>query len=40
MVAIDDGWHRADCSVFVVDDRVYWGVADNVQIAAKMLVFL
>jgi hypothetical protein len=40
VIAVDDGWQREDSPVRVIDDRVDWRVADDVQESAEMLVFL
>ena len=39
VVAVDDGRHGEDGAVFVVDDGVDGGVADDVQVAGEVLVF-
>lgn len=40
LIAVDDGRERANGAVSVEDDGVYRRVANNVEIAAEILVFL
>ena len=37
---IDNGWHRQDDSVLIIDDRIHWTVLYNGQILLEVTLFL
>lgn len=40
MVGVDYWGHGADCPVGVEDDRIYWGVSNDVEVSREVLVVL